>query len=142
LGKIVLLAAQHESLVFVGRGTQFILPRDRGLAVRIIAPRNQRIEHIMERRQCNRRDAEKFMDDTDKGRADFVQRYFHRDVADPHLYDFVINLEHMPRQDATEMIVRESARFQQRALEEEPGRMSAQRQFRRLNKSAGRARSK
>ena len=30
LGKIVLLAAQHESNVFVGRGAQFILPRDRG----------------------------------------------------------------------------------------------------------------
>ena len=38
LGKLVLLAAQHESTVFVGRGVQFILPRENGVAVRIIAP--------------------------------------------------------------------------------------------------------
>src|SRR6185369_12600249 len=42
LGNIVLMAAQHESNVFVGRGAQFILPRDAGLTVRIIAPKNQR----------------------------------------------------------------------------------------------------
>lgn len=114
VGKIVLLAAQHESMVFVGRGSQFILPREVGLAVRVIAPRKQRVQRIMVRRKCNRRDAEKFVDDTDKGRADFVQRYFRRDVADPHLYDLVINLEHMPRQVAVELIANEATRLSKR----------------------------
>jgi cytidylate kinase len=115
LGKIVLLAAQHESIVFVGRGAQFILPRDLGLAVRLIAPKRQRVQQIMERRQCSRHDAEKFADETDIGRADFVQRYFHHDVADPHLYDLVINLERLPREVAVELIVNEAKRLQQRA---------------------------
>jgi cytidylate kinase len=87
LGKIVLLAAQHESHVFVGRGVQFILPRDRGLTVRIIAPKKQRIKRVMERRNCSQHDAERFVDETDRGRAAFVQRYFHHDVADSRLYD-------------------------------------------------------
>jgi cytidylate kinase len=129
LGKVVVLAAQHESLVFVGRGAQFILPREVGLAVRIIAPKKYRIERIMTRRQCSRRDAEQFIDDTDKGRADFVQRYFHRDVADPHLYDLVVNLEQIPRQGAIELLTSQVKRLQQRASAE----ASAQRQFRRLN---------
>jgi hypothetical protein len=105
LGKVVVLAAQHESLVFVGRGTQFILPREAGLAARIIAPKKYRVHRIMERRRCSRRDAEQFIDETDKGRADFVQRYFHHDVTDPHLYGLVINLEHISRNAAANLIV-------------------------------------
>jgi cytidylate kinase len=112
LGKIILLAAQHESLVIVGRGAQFILPRQLGSAVRIVAPRKYRIACIMSRRECTRSEAEKFIDDTDRGRADFVQRYFHRDVADPHLYDLVINLEYMTREAAASIIARDcKARF-------------------------------
>jgi cytidylate kinase len=105
LGKIVLLAAQHESHVFVGRGVQFILPRDRGLTVRIIAPKKQRIQRVMERRNCSQREAERFVDETDRGRAAFVQRYFHHDVADSRLYDLVINLEHTSRDAALDLIV-------------------------------------
>jgi cytidylate kinase len=107
LGKIVVLAAQHESLVFVGRGAHFILPRDRGLAIRIIAPRKQRIKRIKERRGCNGHDAETFIDETDEGRADFVRRYFHRNVADPHFYDLVINLENISRPAAAGLIADE-----------------------------------
>ena len=69
LGRIVLMAAQHESTVFVGRGAQFILPRDAGLSVRIIDRKQRRIERIMERLQCSPPAAEKFIDETDKGRA-------------------------------------------------------------------------
>ncbi len=105
LGKIVLLAAQHESNVFVGRGVQFILPRDRGLTVRIIAPKKQRIKHVMERRNCSQHDAERFIEETDTGRAAFVRRYFHHDVADSHLYDLVINLEHISRDAALDLII-------------------------------------
>jgi cytidylate kinase len=105
LGKIVLLAAQHESHVFVGRGVQFILPRDCGLTVRIIAPKKQRIKLVMERRNCNQHDAERFIDETDRGRAAFVQRYFHHDVADSCLYDLVINLEHTSRDAALDLII-------------------------------------
>jgi cytidylate kinase len=55
-------------------------------------------------------DAEKFVDRTDKDRAEFVRRYFLRDVADPHLYDLVINLQHVSREAAVDMIVRECKR--------------------------------
>jgi cytidylate kinase len=105
LGKIVLLAAQHESNVFVGRGVQFILPRDRGLTVRIIAPKKQRIKRVMERRKCTQHDAERFIAETDAGRAAFVRRYFHHDVADSHLYDLVINLERTSRDAALDLIL-------------------------------------
>jgi cytidylate kinase len=114
LGRLVLLAAQHESTVFVGRGVQFILPRDRGVAVRLVAPRKQRVECITAQRQCSPKEAERFIDETDSGREHFVRRYFHRDVADSHLYDLVINLEHVPREAAVDLIVGECARIPER----------------------------
>jgi cytidylate kinase len=110
LGRIVLLAAQHESTVFVGRGVQFILPRKNGVTVRLIAPQKERIRRAKERRQCSQAEARKFVEQTDKMRAEFVWRYFHRDVADPHLYDLVINLEYLPREVAVDIIVRECQR--------------------------------
>jgi hypothetical protein len=112
LGRIALLAAQHESTIFIGRGVQFVLPSESGLTVRIIAPRKQRVEQIRQQHQCSLRDAERFVDHTDNDRAQFVRRYFLHDVADPHLYDMVINLGHLPRQAAIDIIVRECRRRQ------------------------------
>ncbi len=114
LGKLVLLAAQTESTVFVGRGIHCMLPRDCGLAVRIIAPLKQRIGLIMEKRHCTDREAATFIETTDSGREQFVQRYFHHDVKNPHLYDLVINLAHIPRDDAIDLIVSEAKRREQR----------------------------
>ncbi|MEX2307921.1 MAG: cytidylate kinase-like family protein [Pirellulales bacterium] len=105
LGTVVLLAAQHESTIFVGRGAQFVLPPEAGLSVRLIAPRKQRIQRIAELRQCSQHEAEKFIEESDNGRAEFVRRYFQRDVADPQLYDLVINLERTSRESATELIL-------------------------------------
>ena len=105
LGKIVLMAAQHETTVFIGRGARFILPRDRALAVRIIAPKKMRIQRIIERRQCTQPQAEKFIDEMDEGRANFAKRYFHCDVADATLYDLVINLEFTSRDGAANLIL-------------------------------------
>src|SRR5262249_19787424 len=85
LGKVLLLAAQHESTVFVGRGAHFMLPRERGIAVRIIAPLKQRVRTIMRLRNCSEREAKEFIETTDRGREHFVKRYFHKSVSDPHL---------------------------------------------------------
>ena len=67
LGEIVLMAAKHETTVFVGRGARLILPRQLDLAVRIIAPKKMRIQRISELRQCSRQKAENFIDATDEG---------------------------------------------------------------------------
>jgi cytidylate kinase len=105
LGKVILLAAQHESTVFVGRGAQFILPSQVGLTVRIIGPQEYKVKRIMERRQCSKREAEAFMTQTETGRNEFVQRYFHHDVTSPQFYDIIVNLEQFSRSDVVELIV-------------------------------------
>jgi len=110
LGRIVLLAAQSESTVFVGRGVQFMLPSESGLAVRIIAPKKQRIERITQLQACDHQEAKKYVDETDRGREQFVRRYFHHDTADPHLYALVMNLQFMSLDDAADLIAAECRR--------------------------------
>ena len=93
LGKFVTLAACHGKVVFVGRGAQFILPPGRGVRVRAIASRRHRVAEIAERRQISTSDADAIVDSLDRGRSDFVRQHFHRDLADAHLYDLVVNTE-------------------------------------------------
>lgn len=91
LGEVLLSATRHASSVIVGRGAQFLLPRDRGIAVRIVAPRDIRVRRLMEQRSCSKEEAVDYLDRTDVSRDEFVQRYFHRAENDPHAYDMVIN---------------------------------------------------
>ena len=105
LGRFVLMAGSQTSAVFVGRGVQFILPREKGLAVRIVAPLERRIERIMERQQLSRHDAKRYATKRDAGSQHFVQRHFHHDLADSLLHDLVINTENIGRDDAAEIII-------------------------------------
>lgn len=115
LGKLLLLQAQHENTVFVGRGAHFMLPRESGLVVRVIAPLKMRIQNIAEWRHCTEHEAKAFVETTDYNREQFVQRYFHHDLRDPHLYDLIINLAHIPRSQAIELIVDAAKHHEQRA---------------------------
>jgi cytidylate kinase len=50
------------------------------------------------------------MDETDRERAQFISRYFHHDVSDPHLYDLVVNLGHISRDNAVTLIAEQCRR--------------------------------
>jgi cytidylate kinase len=104
LAKIVILAAHHESMIFMGRGAQFLLPPERGVTVRLVAPRKWRIKRLAEQQSISESNAEEQLDKIDAGRVDFVKRYYHRDVRDSHLYDLVINMEHAASETAAELI--------------------------------------
>jgi cytidylate kinase len=136
LGQLLLLTALHESTVFVGRGAQFMLPRQCGLNVRVIAPLKQRVHSIMERRHCTEREAKEFIEKTDRGREQFVQKYFHRNVADAELYDLIINLAQIPREDAIDLIAREAKQHEQRVLSDVSGLETTTREFRRLREKS------
>ncbi|MBN1851947.1 MAG: cytidylate kinase-like family protein [Pirellulales bacterium] len=105
VGRIALLAAHHASTVFVGRGIQFLLPSEKGLTVRIIAPRELRIQRMVEQKAISPQDAAKDIDERDRGRREFLKRYFHCDVDDPHLYDITINTERLDENQAVELIL-------------------------------------
>ena len=110
LGQLVLLAAQHRSTVFVGRGAQFFLPRDQGLAIQIVAPLSQRIERVMQREGLSQDKTQRYLEQTDRTRREFIREHFHCDVTDPHLYDLVLNLAYLELDEAVDLIVNQCER--------------------------------
>jgi hypothetical protein len=104
VSRVVLALAHCGSMVVVGRGAQFLLPRDKGLAVRIIAPEKLRLERFARQHDLDLEDARPRMVEVDQGRHEFVERFFHRDSSDAHLYDLVVNTERIALRDAAEQI--------------------------------------
>jgi cytidylate kinase len=104
LGRMILMLAQHENVIIVGRGAQFILPKDRGLRVRLVASPKYRVRHIMETQSLDEHEARRFMELTDAGRLAYAQTYFHRITTDQHLFDLVINVETLGPQHTAHLI--------------------------------------
>jgi len=110
LEQVVIEVARRGNVVLVGRGAQFILPRQQGLAVRIVAPMKHRVARVMQREGLDEPAARQLIRRKDAGRREFVERYFHRDIEDPHLYDLVINVEHLGPQGAVDQILAATGR--------------------------------
>jgi len=111
LGRVVLAAVRRGDVVLVGRGAQFLLPREKGLCVRIIAPRKVRVKRIAAGRNLDTAAARQLVDETDLGRREFAQRFFHREIDDPHHYDLVINAERIAPDEAADVILQTLSRL-------------------------------
>jgi cytidylate kinase len=105
LSRVVLAAAKHGNVVFVGRGAQFLLPREKGFVVRLVAPLQFRIENLMRLKGIKEAEAQRYLKEVDSGRLEFGRRFFHHDVTDPHLYDLVINTGRLGMEGAAELIL-------------------------------------
>ncbi len=106
LGKVVALAAATEPVVIVGRGAHLILPAEKGLRVRVTAPRKSRIEAISRAEGLELPAAEKRMDAIDADRFGFVRRNFRSDVTDASLYDLVVSAGTLGVDACVEVIIR------------------------------------
>jgi hypothetical protein len=91
LTRAVIAIARKERAIFVGRGANFILPRPRGLSVRIVAPPKDRVRHVMAEEGLDERAARRRMEEVERQRAEFLVQYFGRRPYDPRRYDLVLN---------------------------------------------------
>jgi cytidylate kinase len=105
LCRVILAAARRGNVVLVGRGANLLLPRDRGLAVRIVASEKYRLRRVMERDGFREAQARRYIAETDRARRDFVIRFFHHDISDPHLFDLVIQVDRLGLAAAAEAII-------------------------------------
>lgn len=105
LSHIFLAAAKRGKVIFVGRGAQFLLPREQGFAVRLIASDKYRIQNLMRSHNLTLPKARQMMQQLDRGRRQFVRHFFHQDVTDPHIYDLVINVERFGLERTAEKIM-------------------------------------
>lgn len=91
LTKVVMAVGMHGEAIIVGRGAGCILPRDRSLNIRIIGKDADRVAFLSQIERLTPKDAERYMRETDEQRKKFAHDYFHRDNANPHEYDLVLD---------------------------------------------------
>ena len=106
VSKVMLLAAHVGKVVLLGRGAPFVLPREHGLSVRIIAPLGARIARIAEREQLDARAAARRVERIEESRRQFVRRHFRADVEDVTHYDLVLDTEAFGIDGCVELVCR------------------------------------
>ncbi len=84
---------EHGNAIVVGRGANFILPKEKTFRIRVIAPKEFRVQHFMKSRGMTKEDAMKYVNKRDEDRGGYIKNYFKADAGDPSLYDLVINTE-------------------------------------------------
>jgi hypothetical protein len=98
-------AVRSLPLIVVGFGTQCMFAgRPDALHVRLVAPLPVRIERLRGRFGWDATTAAARARRMDEDRRRYVQRYFHRDVHDPLLYDVQINTGRTTLDEAAAMI--------------------------------------
>ncbi len=91
LNRLVLLAAIHGNVVIVGRGAGFILPREKGLSVRLIASEKVRIDKFAKRKDISVQEAKKQVHRIDTQRKEFIKKNYAADCSNPLQFDLMIN---------------------------------------------------
>ena len=105
MAEAILSLARGSPAVFIGRGAGLVLPRDRGLRVRIVANPDECVRQYAERMKMDIGAARKELSHLEKERAEFIKHHFHVDLADPALYDLTLNLDHLTLSQAAELIL-------------------------------------
>jgi CMP/dCMP kinase len=118
-------AVTHLPLIVVGFGTQSMFAdRADALHLRVVAPLGVRVARLRGRYGWDAATAAAKARQMDEDRRRYVQRYFHRDVLDPMLYDLQINTGRLSIEEAVtvvEQVVRDTPSASASAADREHG---------------------
>ncbi|MBM3321071.1 MAG: cytidylate kinase-like family protein [Candidatus Eisenbacteria bacterium] len=95
LTRVLLSIVKDGNAIVIGRGAHLLIPTERRLAVRLIAPLPARIENYVRRFGSTPEEARERIVAEDRRRKEFLARNFKRDIDDPLGYDLVINTAEM-----------------------------------------------
>jgi cytidylate kinase len=105
LKSVVKELARSQSLVILGRGSQFILQDYPGtLHVLLVAPIEIRVKRVMQDLKLKEEAAKQEIANFDKSSREFIKRYFQTEWEDPANYDLVINTGHLSYQAAASIV--------------------------------------
>jgi cytidylate kinase len=102
--KIIKSIGNNGRAVIVGRGANFILPPAERFSVRVVAPKQLRIERLSRDFGISMQEAKKRVCRTESDRKAFNQKYFNADVTAPENYDMIINTGRLSIEDAVHCI--------------------------------------
>lgn len=105
LEDIICHLADHGNVVIIGRGSQVILKDQPGAVhVLLVGPLEHRIKQFALRGDLEEDEASKRVNDGDKGRVSFHQKFFKVEVDDPALYHLTLNTARFPPEEAARII--------------------------------------
>jgi len=104
LRRVVHTIAQHGRAVIIGRGAHLILGPHTALRVRIIEPYEQRLAGYAAREGLSSQAAAAKLEAVENDRRAFIRRIYGEDIADPTLYDLMLNRATFDDQGAAAVI--------------------------------------
>ena len=105
VAKVVKTLDRQGGAVVVGRGSQFIIEPERALRLRVVCPREERIEGYAQREGLSRREAERSVDAIEKDRQTFINQHYRRSLSEPSNYDLLLNSATLPEQQAAKVVI-------------------------------------
>lgn len=80
------------NIILVGRGANIITSGlKHGLHLRLIEPIEKRAAHACEHFNIDKAAAIKFIENEDKGRREYIKKYYSKNIDDGNLYSIIIN---------------------------------------------------
>jgi cytidylate kinase len=112
LVKTLVALAAKGACVIVGRGAAQVLPPATTLRIRLVGAVEDRVAEFQRRFGLSREEAVKRVEETDRDRTRFVREHFHKDPADPRLYDLLLNTSRLTPTDCVDLIAEALRRLQ------------------------------
>ena len=94
----------HGNCIILGRGAAQVLPAEQTLRVRLIAPKFHRIRQAARRLQILE-EAARDVEAIDQERLDFVGNYFHKNPADVHSYDLIVDSSRFTKSHCADIVL-------------------------------------
>jgi len=116
LVQTLLSLGAHGECVIVGRGAALVLSHETTLRVGLVAERHDRIEATRRRLGLTRREAERWVDETQRERVAFVRDHLQKDPHDPVHYDLVLNTSRWSVAECVEFILAGLRRLENRPV--------------------------
>lgn len=103
---VLLIIAKHGQAIIVGRAAGLVLPRDKGLSVRVTAALEQRVKQYARENEIPESQAAPLLEKADRAQKAFVKSFVNQDVTDARHYDITINTEKFTPHSAAKLIWR------------------------------------
>jgi len=101
----ILHLAASGYCILVGRGANIATAKfPGGFHVRLIGSYPKRLKHIQDYYRLDKKSAAEFIKKEDKGRADYLKKYFGKNSDDPLLYHLVVNTDLVSYEAAARII--------------------------------------
>ena len=91
--------------IIVERGGNIITAKlNNCLHIRLIANKEDRINHVMDIFNLSRKEAIEYIEKEDGNREEYIKAYFHKNIDDPLLYHLTINTSQLSYKEAADII--------------------------------------